>query len=350
MGNNARLTVGVVGATGMVGCELLEQLEKRRFPVGELRPFSSGKTRKTVRFRGRALPAPGVSFESLLGCDAVFFVSSDDVSLSLAPRLAARGVWCLDDSAAFRMDPDVPLVIPEVNAGALRADRKLVAGPNCTMTGLAVAGYPLHRALGVRRARISSYQAVSGAGKAALAEFFDQTRAFHPLRHEGGPAPALKGGGAKALPAPIACNVIPQVGRFDEHGHSSEERKVAAELRKIWGAPDMKVSVTAVRVPVSRGHSLSAWLEFGKPLTPRRARALMKGAPGLVLSKEGAYPTPLSAGGTDPVHAGRLRQGVDERELCLWIVSDNLLKGAALNSIQTAEVLLKRRWLTARAA
>lgn len=349
---NRGLVIGVVGATGMVGCELLTQLERRRFPVAALKPFSSGTSRKTVRFRGRALPAPGVDDAALAACDAVFFVSSDEVSAALAPRLAARGVWCLDDSAAFRLDPDVPLVIPEVNAGALRRDRRLVAGPNCTMTGLAVAGYPIHRALGVRRARVASYQAVSGAGKAALQEFFGQARALSSkMTHEGGPAPVLTAAKSRVLPAAIACNVIPQVGRFDARGYSSEENKVAAELRKIWNAPDLKVSVTAVRVPVVRGHSLAAWLDCARALSPRRAKALMKGAPGLSLSSlDAGYPTPMSAGGKDPVYAGRVRQGVDEREICLWIVSDNLLKGAALNSIQTAEELLRRRWLLPRAA
>lgn len=344
------LTVGVVGATGMVGYELLEQLERRRFPVGKLLPFSSGAKRKSVRFQGRAHEAPAVSPQALEQCDLVVFVSADEVSEALAPKLAAKGVWCIDDSAAFRQDPDVPLVIPEVNAGALRRDQKLIAGPNCTMTGLAVAGYPLHKALGVTGVRVASYQAVSGAGKAALHEFFGQAKALTPkMRQEEGPAPVLPGQRAKALPAAIACNVIPQVGRFDDSGHSSEERKVGAELRKIWGAPQLKVSVTAVRVPVVRAHSLAAWLSCSKPLTPRRARGLLKGAPGLVLS-DGSYPTPLSAGGKDPVFAGRLRQGVDERELCLWIVSDNLLKGAALNSVQIAEELLRRRWLQPRSA
>jgi len=342
------LSVGVVGATGMVGAELLEQLEQRRFPVGELRPFSSGRARKTVRFRGRALPAPGVDRAALSGCDLVFFVSADEVSRDLAPGLAARGVWCVDDSSAFRLDPRVPLVIPEINAGALRRDRKLIAGPNCTMTGLAVAGFPIHRAARVKEVRLASYQAVSGAGRAALDEFFAQSRALAPrLTSREGPAPVPRvPGRASALPSTIAVNVIPQVGGFDAHGHSSEERKVAAELRKVWGAPSLRVSVTAVRVPVVRGHSLSAWLRCARPLSPSRARALLSRAPGLSLPRP--YPTPRTAAGEDGVQAGRIRAGVDARELCLWIVSDNLLKGAALNSVQIAEELRRRRWLTAQ--
>jgi aspartate-semialdehyde dehydrogenase len=338
------LVVGVVGATGMVGLELLAQLERRRFPVGTLVPFSSGKTRKTVRFRGRSLPAGGIDKNLLAACALVFFVSSDEVSLALAPELARLGVWCIDDSAAFRLDPAVPLVIPEVNASALRQNQRLIAGPNCTMTGLAVAALPLHRTAGVTQIRVASYQAVSGAGKAALAEFYSQIDAQAPHLKRGGAAPVLAPQRAVALPASIACNVIPQVGRFDAAGNSSEESKVAAELRKVWGAPKMKVSVTAVRVPVVRGHSLAAWVTLRRPMTPPAAAKLLSRTSGLSFSRS-AYPTPLSAGGKDPVFAGRLRQGVDARELCLWIVSDNLAKGAALNSVQIAEELRRRRWL-----
>lgn len=341
------LRVGVVGATGMVGAELLGVLEKRRFPVGELLPFSSGRSEKAVRFRGRSLRAPGVDRAALASCALVFFVSADEVSLKLAPGLARAGVWCVDDSSAFRLDPAVPLVIPEVNADALSFDQRLIAGPNCTMTGLAVAGWPLHRAGRVSEARIASYQAVSGAGRAALEEFFGQAKSGQrSLAFDGaGRAPSLSPRKARALPAQIFANVIPQVGRFDERGCSSEENKVAAELKKVWNAPEMLVSVTAVRVPVVRGHSVSAWLRLERPLAPKAAAALLAKAPGARLSPEGRYPTPLDCGGKDPVLAGRLRQGALPDELCLWVVSDNLLKGAALNSVQVAEELLRRRWL-----
>lgn len=339
--------VGVVGATGMVGRELLDCLEKRRFPVVELRPFSSGKTRQSVRFRGRAIPAPGVDKAALAECSLVFFVSADEVSEALAPELARRGVWCVDDSAAFRLDPEVPLVIPEVNASALAHNKKLIAGPNCTMTGLAVAGFPLQRRIGLRSVRAASYQAVSGAGKAALEEFFAQAKALSKKLDATGKAPALPALKAAALPGPIAFNVIPQVGRFDAGGNSSEERKVAAELRKLWDAPTLAVSVTAVRVPVVRGHSLAAWLTLSRPTSPVEAAPLLAGAPGLSFSEDGSYPTPLTLKGAGPVYAGRLRQGAADDELALWIVSDNLLKGAALNSVQIAEELLKRGWLAA---
>lgn len=342
--------MGVVGATGMVGAELLAVLESRRFPVGELRPFSSGRARKSVRFRDRSVAAPGVDAAALRDCDVVFFVSADEVSRALAPGLAERGVWCIDDSSAFRLDPKVPLVIPEVNAHALSPQKRLVAGPNCTMTGLAVAGWPLHRAGRAVELRVASYQAVSGAGRAALEEFFAQARGGLPELSFGraGRAPVLRPGRAKALPAAIFGNVIPQVGSFDPHGRTSEENKVAAELRKVWGAPDLRVSVTAVRVPVVRGHSLSAWLRLERALSPRRAAALVARAAGTRLCGPGRYPTPLDCGGGEPVLAGRVRRGATPDELCLWIVSDNLLKGAALNSVQVAEELLRRRWLASR--
>ena len=340
------LRIGVVGATGMVGRELLELLELRRFPVGELLPFSSGRARASVRFRGRTIPAPGVDAGVLDSCGLVFLVSSDEVSLEHGRRLAARGVWVIDDSAAFRLDPAVPLVIPEVNADAITKLTRLIAGPNCTMTGLGVAGALLHRSVGVREVRLASYQAVSGAGKAALSELFGQSAALARTGLSAdGRAPVLDGGKASELPRAIAFNAVPQIGRFGPDGSSGEETKVSAELRKIWRAPRLKISVTAVRVPTIRGHALAAWLTFGRALTAASARALLDKTPGLKLSPEGDYPTPRSAGGKSPVYAGRVRQGATAREIALWIVSDNLLKGAALNSAQIAEHLLRRGWL-----
>jgi len=343
------LTVGVVGATGMVGRELVDLLESRRFPVERLLPFSSGRTRSAVAFRGRRVAAPGTDAAALESCDLVFLVSSDEVSLEHGPRLAARGVWVVDDSAAFRMDPKVPLVIPEVNASALSRTSRLIAGPNCTMTGLGVAGALLHRAIGVREVRLASYQAVSGAGKAALAELFGQASALARARLSAdGRAPVLDAGASTALPRAIAFNAVPQVGRFGHDGYSGEENKVAAELRKVWAAPRLKISATAVRVPTIRGHALAAWLTLARPTTPARARTLLARTPGLKLSPDGDYPTPRSAGGRGPVYAGRVRQGATPREIALWISSDNLLKGAALNSAQIAEELLRRGWLRAR--
>ena len=344
--NRKRMVVGVVGATGMVGRELLHLLEPRRALAGQLRPFSSGRGRAFVNFRSRRLDAPAPDLKSLESCGLVFFVSSDEVSQRYAKVLAARGVWVIDDSAAYRMDHAVPLIIPEVNASALKRGQRLIAGPNCTMTGLAVAGGLLHRAVGVKEARIATYQAVSGAGKSALGELFSQTKTLSDLNLTADiRAPILGPGKSSVLPRPIAFNVIPQVGRFGEDGYSGEETKVADELRKVWAAPNLKVSVTAVRVPSIRGHALAAWLALSKPLTQARARALLAKTPGLSLCAANDYPTPRSAGGKGKVFAGRLRQGVSTREIALWIVSDNLLKGAALNSVQIAELIHKKGWL-----
>ena len=341
--------VGIVGATGLVGRELVELIKRRRLRVGELKCFSSGRTRAFVSFHGRRLAAPEPSERALADCDLIFLVSSDEVARMYAPALAGRGVWVIDDSAAFRLDPKVPLVIPEVNADALRLDRRLIAGPNCTLTGLAVAGAALHRALGVREVRVASYQAVSGAGKAALGELFSQSRALARMGLRADDrAPILREGSCLVLPRAIAFNAVPQIGRFGSDGYSGEETKVAAELRKIWSAPNLKISVTAVRVPTIRAHALAAWLTLAQPLSPARARALMSKTRGLTLHASGSYPTPRSAGGKVGVFAGRLRQGTGPRELALWIVSDNLLKGAALNSVQIAEVLLKKGWLKPR--
>ncbi|MEK7388820.1 MAG: aspartate-semialdehyde dehydrogenase [Elusimicrobiota bacterium] len=342
--------VGVVGATGMVGRELVTLLERRRFPVKTLRPFSSGRGLASVRFRGQRLAAPAISKSSLSSCDLVFLVSSDDVALKYGPLLASQGVWTIDDSAAFRLGKDTPLIIPEVNASSLRRENRLIAGPNCTMTGLAVAGALLHRSIGIREVRLASYQSVSGAGKDALAELFSQYSSLSGLTlTKDGRAPVLDSGRAFALPRAIAYNAVPHVGRFDAHGISSEEAKVAAELRKIWSAPRLKISVTTVRVPTIRGHALAAWLTLDKALSLSKTRELLRRTPGLVLSSQGDYPTPRSCGGRDPVFAGRLRPGATDNEIALWIVSDNLLKGAALNSLQIAEELIRRGWLTARA-
>lgn len=344
------LRVAVVGATGMVGRVLLERLESRRFPVGELLPFSSGRAHAAVRFRGRRLAAPAPSPEALRSANLAFLVSSDEIALEWGKDLARRGVWVLDDSAAFRMDPSVPLVIPEVNASELGPERRLIAGPNCTISGLAVAAAAIHRRAGVRRVRMASYQAVSGAGREALLELFGQTRRAARSLADSEPLRPLGPEKARALPAPIAFNVFPQVGRFNAEGECSEEVKVRGELRKLWGAPRLALSATTVRVPVVRGHSVAAWLELARPLAPAAAARLAASVPGVKVWKEGTYPTPRAAGGGDPVHVARIRRGAAPSELALWVVTDNLLKGAALNSIQTADALLEKGWLRPRRA
>jgi aspartate-semialdehyde dehydrogenase len=347
--NYPGLKVALVGATGMVGREFLPLLEKTKLPIGSFYPFSSGTRRQTILFRGKKLPAPGVDFKTLASCELVFFASADEVSKKFAPRLARAGVWVIDDSSAFRLDRNVPIVIPEVNGDRIRPSHRILAGPNCTITGLAVAGALLHRKIGVKEVRLASYQAVSGAGKDALLEFFSQLGAVSAsLKKDFSIAPALPKLASRALPRQIALNVIPQVGGFDREGNCGEENKVASELRKIWAAPGLKISSTTVRVPVVRGHSLAVWLTLSKAKPLSAIRAILNRTPGVSVKGGMDYPTPLDCAGKGGVSVGRLRLGATSKEICLWIVSDNLLKGAALNSLQTAEYLWRRGWLKAR--
>lgn len=335
-----KINIAVVGASGMVGGELLELLEKRKFPAGELLPFNSGRKPGAVTFRGKRFSCGKPSFAALKKADLVFFVSTDEVSERFAKKLAAAGVWCIDDSSRFRLDKAVPLVIPEVNAAAIRPGRRLIAGPNCTLTGAAVALYDIHKRFQIEELRISTYQAVSGAGKSAMRQL--EAELAHYLKR--GSVPELKD---RKFPHPIAFNLFPQVGGFDGKGVSVEENKVIAEMRKIWSSPGIKISVTAVRVPVLRGHSLSVWAKTRKPWTLAALRAILAKTPGLeFFSDPCKYPTPLKAVKTSGVKAGRLRaSGISPREFQLWIVSDNLYKGAALNSVEIAEYLVKNEFI-----
>ncbi|MBI5201531.1 MAG: aspartate-semialdehyde dehydrogenase [Elusimicrobia bacterium] len=345
MTNRKGIDIAVVGATGLVGREILSVLEKTKFPVGKLLPFNSGRKAASVKFRGKSIAARGATLEALAEAQLVFMVSSDEVSEQWGRALAERGVWVIDDSAAFRLADDVPLVIPEVNADAMTKDKRLIAGPNCTLTGAAVAGWPIIQKAGVKAIRMASYQAVSGAGREALNEFRSHVRAANGALKKADPLALPSEPKASAMPKTAAFNVFPQVGSFNAEGECSEEVKVRKELRKIWGRPNLPVSATTVRVPVFRGHSLAFWLETERPVTPDEAKKLLTGAPGVELWKNGGYPTPLGTGGSYPVHVSRIRPGAHERELALWVVSDNLLKGAALNSVQIAEALLKKGWL-----
>lgn len=321
----------------MVGGELLGLLESRRFPVGEFYPFNSGRKPASVLFRGKKYVCAAPSLGALKKADIAFFVSTDEVAEKFAPRLAAAGTWCIDDSAFFRLAPGVPLVIPEVNAAELKPSKKLIAGPNCTLTGAAVALAGIHRKFGITELRLATYQAVSGAGKAAMGELEGELKAYFKK----GAVPKLKGG---RFPRPIAFNLFPQVGSFDGEGNSGEENKVEAELKKIWADKKIRISVTAVRVPVLRGHSLAAWFKVARPCSEGALRKELRRTTGLkFFEKPGDYPTPLENGQrTEIVYAGRLRRArTAANEFQLWIVSDNLYKGAALNSVQIAEQIAR---------
>jgi aspartate-semialdehyde dehydrogenase len=340
------MRVAVVGATGIVGRELLRLFEKHRFPVKTLRPFSSGRRRASVRFRGRTYPAPAPSAAELLAADLVFLVSDDAVAERWGPMLEKAGVWTIDESAAFRMRKNVPLVIPEVNGSAITSKTRLIASPNCTVTGLAIAAHALYRSAGAKSIRVASYQAVSGAGRDALLEFLTQIRACAKKTPKGIPLPKLPALTFGAFPEPIGFNILPHIGRFNNKGETGEESKVRAELQKLWGAPKLPVSATTVRVPVLRGHSLAVWMETKKHISPARAAAILKKAPGVKVWGGDKYPTVYKTANTEPTHVGRIREsGAAKNELCFWVLSDNLLKGASLNALNIAEHLIKKKLL-----
>ncbi len=342
------MRVGVVGATGLVGTAMLRLLDERNFPVDELRAYAS------ARSEGRALPfKDGDVVCQVLGdgcfdgLDLVVIDVDDPLALEWAPRAVDAGARVVDKSAAFRMEPDVPLVIAEVNPDDVRdMPRGIVSSPNCTTTVPLVALAPLHRVAGIRRMVVSSYQSVSGAGQPGIHELDEQWtkgagRADQYLVSGREPLADLLQGG-EVWDRPIAGNVIPKAGSVREAGYTSEEWKMVRETRKILHAPDIRVSCTCVRVPVYVGHGVSVNVQFERSMTKADAVELLRDAPGVQLVDDGdGAPTPMEAAGIDPVLVGRLREDPSqENTLDLWATGDNLRKGAALNGIQIAELLL----------
>lgn len=331
-------TVAVVGATGVVGRELCRTLGERRFPADAVRLFASARSAGTkLRVYDREVTVEDVETADLTGIDIAFFSAGGANSRRLAPRFAAAGAYVVDNSSAFRMDPTVPLVVPEVNAAALDDfDGRIVANPNCSTIILLMPLAPLHRRFGVTRVIVSTYQAVSGAGRAALDELDAQTRAWA----RGEPEPT------EVYDRPIHRNLIPQIGALGEDGVCEEERKIVLETQKILGAPDLVVLPTTVRVPVERCHSESVYVELAKPAYAHELRAAWAETPNLVVI-DGAdprrWPTPRELAGTWDTAVGRLRQvpGRDDAWQ-FWVVADQLLKGAALNAIQIGERLVER--------
>ena len=337
--------VGIVGATGQVGTVMLRLLAERAFPVEELRLFASARSAgSTITWQGREITVEDAATADPSGLDVALFSAGGATSKELAPRFAAAGVTVVDNSSAWRMDPDVPLVVSEVNPEAVRALPKgIIANPNCTTMAAMPVLKVLHDEAGLTRLVVSTYQAVSGSGLAGVAELDGQVRAVveeaAALTHDGAavtfPAPVT-------YTAPIAFNVLPLAGTIVDDGEfeTDEEIKLRNESRKILGLPELLVSGTCVRVPVFTGHSLSINAEFARPLSVARAKELLAQAPGVALVD---VPTPQAAAGRDPSLVGRIRQdeGVpDGRGLVLFVSSDNLRKGAALNTIQIAELLL----------
>jgi len=340
------MRIGIVGATGQVGRVMRSILAERQFPVSELRLFAS------ERSAGRRLPwgdgelvVEDAAVADYAGLDIVLFSSGGASSRALAPAVAATGAVVIDNSSAWRMDPDVPLVVPEVNASALDSiPKNIVANPNCTTMVAMPVLKPLDTEAGLVGLVVSTYQAVSGAGLAGTAELDDQIRKIG----DGAPALAMSGTAVdypttNMFVAPIAFNVIPFAGSLldDGLGETDEEQKLRNETRKILGRPDLVVSATCVRVPVFTGHSLSINARFARPITPETARRILFKAPGVELAE---VPTPLKAAGVDPTFVGRIRvDETAENGLSLFLSGDNLRKGAALNAVQIAEELLARR-------
>ena len=326
--------IAIVGATGAVGAELLRVLERRGFPVGRLLPLSSNRSAgKTVSFRGQEIPAVELSESSFEGIDLAFFSAGGDISRRYAPIARAAGAIVIDNSSVFRMEPDVPLVIPEINRDDVRLHRGLIANPNCTTAVALMAIYPLHRAFGVRRVFASSYQAVSGSGARAISELRSQVEA----------AAANTTPVAEVYPHPIAFNVLPHVDAFLPGGYTKEEMKMQNEGRRIMHLPEFRASVTCVRVPVYRAHSVAVSAEFERPVSVEEAHEVLAKAPGLELIDEpqkNRYPMPLYTAGKDNCEVGRVRLDCAlDNGLCFWVSGDQLLKGAALNAVQIAELL-----------
>lgn len=326
--------IAIAGATGAVGLELLEVLRRRDFPVASLRLLASGRSAgKKLRFNGDEIPVEELTQDSLRGIDLAFFSAGGERSKKFARRAADAGTVVIDNSSAFRMEPEVPLVIPEINGADVREHRGLIANPNCTTAVALMALYPLHQAFGLRRVFAASYQAVSGSGARAIAELQRQVEETHA-----GSPPT-----AEVYPHPIAFNVLPHVDSFLEDGYTKEEMKMQNEGRRIMHLPEFRASVTCVRVPVYRAHSVAINAEFERPVSIGDARQALSRAPGIDLVDEPAanrYPMPLDAAGKDHCQVGRLRIDCGlENGLALWVSGDQLLKGAALNAVQIAELL-----------
>ena len=328
------MNVAVVGATGVVGETILRVLEERRLPVERLGAFASRARTGAVRFHGNALDVEAASPDRLSGYDVVFFAGGEDASEAYAPGIVERGGVVIDNSSTFRMRDGVPLVIPEVNPNDVRAEHRLFPVANCTAIILCTALAPIRDAAGLTAVRVATYQAASGAGRAALDELLAHERALALGEEE--PAPAM-------FPRPLGRNVIPQIGAFDPSGYTGEERKVREEARKMLGLPDLFLSATTVRVPVRTAHSEAVWIETERDTSVEELANAMERHAGIVFHRDGII-TPREVEGTDLVHVARLRAEDDgeTRRFALWCVGDQLRKGAATNGVQILELLLER--------
>ena len=329
--------VAIIGATGAVGVELMRCLEQRAFPLAELRLLASVRSAgKTLRFRGRDLPVRELTDDSFNGVQLALFSAGAGTSKRFAPLAVRAGATVIDNSSAFRMDPEVPLVVPEINPQTLRAHKGIIANPNCCAIISIMPLWPVHRTNRIRRLLLATYQAASGAGAAAMRELRESTRAYLEERpYE-----------PKVLPHPYAFNLFSHNTRIDPAtGYNDEETKVIQETRKIFGDDEIRVSATCVRVPVLRAHSVAITFECERPITPTQVRELLHDAPGLKLvddPQRNYFPMPKDASGQDAILVGRIRQDLSDpggRSIALFVAGDQLLKGAALNAVQIAEML-----------
>lgn len=335
--------VAVVGATGLVGQEFINILEQRKFPVGELRPLASERSSGTeIFFRHRQFEVQEAALETFRDINIAFFSAGTDVSRQLCPIAAKAGAVVIDNSAAFRLEPSVPLVVPEVNPEDINQHNGIIANPNCSTIQLVVALYPLHKVNPIKRVIVSTYQSVSGAGFAATNELTRETKLVlegrsvcpHAFAHQ------------------IAFNVLPEIDVFLDNGYTKEEWKMTEETRKIMHAKDIVISATCVRVPVWFGHSEAVNVEFTSPISAKEARKILTRSPGISVLDDPSvshYPYPWAAAGSNHVFVGRIREDIScPNGLVMWIVADNLRKGAALNAVQIAEEGINRGWIASK--
>jgi aspartate-semialdehyde dehydrogenase len=339
------LTVAVVGATGVVGRTMVQVLLERDFPIGELRLLASGRSAgRTVQVGDRSIEIREAVGDAFDGVDIALFSAGADISRDLAPQAAARGATVIDNSSAWRMEPGIPLVVSQVNPDDLEVHEGIIANPNCSTMQLVPVLMALRDSVGILRVVVDTYQSVSGTGADAIAELEGQIRA-----HVAG-EPKV----ATVYPHPIAFNAVPEIDTFLDNGYTKEEWKVVTESRKILHLPELRISCTAVRIPVFVSHSEAVHVETRDPITADRARRLFGAVDGVVIQDDPAahdYPLASDAAGRDEVFVGRVRQDPsipDGRGLAFWVVSDNLRKGAATNAVQLAEVLIARDWVKAR--
>ncbi|MFT9847801.1 aspartate-semialdehyde dehydrogenase [Aneurinibacillus sp. REN35] len=348
MGKNTGYHVAVVGATGAVGEQMLKMLSERQFPLASLKVLASARSAgKTVQFNGQDIVIEEATPEAFEGVQIALFSAGGSVSKALAPEAAKRGAICIDNTSAFRMDPEVPLVVPEVNPEALAEHNGIIANPNCSTIQMVAALKPLLDQYGLERIIVSTYQAVSGAGAKAIQELTDQTEALvsgKEVKKEVLPV------GSLPKKHQIAFNAIPQIDVFLDNGFTNEEMKMIRETKKIFSDETIAVAATCVRIPVVKGHSESVYVEFKNDYDLAEVRTLLENAPGIIVQdnpEEQEYPMAIDAADKIETFVGRLRRDLDNpRGLHMWIVSDNLLKGAAGNAVQIAEEVVKRGLIT----